>query len=148
MKRHRPSRLKDAGTTQSAAFPSRMDLVDTAAALVTGALLVVAGLGTTGAGRVALALAFVTFVPGWALLDYVPLAEPASRVALAVALSLSLSVAAAVSVLWLHLWQPRALLDVIGTTCLVALVWHLARGGSRARRPSAPTRYPAPDQRR
>lgn len=102
------------------------DLVDGAAALVTAQLLIAVGLGITGPGRVLLALIFITFVPGWAVLDYVHLAEQVSRAALAVALSLSLSTLAAASVLWLHLWEPRALLNVTGTICILSLVWHLA----------------------
>jgi len=127
----RPPEPAGAVTTQPMTFPSRVDLIDTGAALVTAVLLVVVGLGITGAGRVALALAFFTFVPGWAVLDYVPLASGTARVALAVALSLSVSVLAAVSVLWLQLWQPRVLFDLAGTICMVAVVWHLAHPETR-----------------
>jgi hypothetical protein len=125
-------------TTEPAGFPSRADLVDAGAALVTAGLLVVVGLGVTGAGRVALALVFVTFVPGWTVLDYLPLVPDASRTALAVALSLSLSTLATVTVLWLHLWWPRDVLDVAGTLCLFGLLWHLAHPANRPR-PAAPS---------
>lgn len=105
---------------------SRAHLADIAAALVTASLLVVVGLGLTGVARVALALAFVTFVPGWVVLDYVDLARGASRAALSVALSLSLAIVVSVTLLWLHLWQPRVLLNVVGACCLLALGWRLA----------------------
>ncbi|MDQ6946452.1 MAG: hypothetical protein M3256_09300, partial [Actinomycetota bacterium] len=69
--------------------------------------------------------------PGWAVLDYVPLAKGTARAALAVSLSLSVSVLAAVSVLWLQLWQPRVLFDLAGTICMGAVVWHLAHPETR-----------------
>ena len=112
-------------TAPDSAAASRLDLVDLMAALVTASLLVVVGLGFTGFARIALALIFVTFVPGWAVLGYVDLARGVARAALAVALSLSLATVVAVAQLWLHLWQPRALLNVAGTGCLVALGWRL-----------------------
>lgn len=127
---HRPARpavAPPAPPVPSPAFPSGRDLADVGAAAVTVALLVVAGLGVTGWARIALALAFVSFVPGWAVLGHVRMAENASRVALAVALSLSLGTVAALSSLWLQVWHPRALLDVTAALCLMALAWHLAR---------------------
>lgn len=105
---------------------SAVDLGDAVAALVTAALLIVAGLGLTGVGRLALALVFVTFVPGWAVLDYVPLGTGPWRAALAAALSLALSTVAAASAVWLHVWHTRVMLDVAGCLCLLAVVWHLA----------------------
>jgi len=137
-------------TARPAPVLSWVDLVDTGAALVTSAVLVVVGLGITGAGRVGLALVFVSFVPGWAVLDYVPLAKESSKAALAVALSLTLSVLGAASVLWLHLWHPGAMLDTTGTLCLMAVVWRLAYPGRRPRRQSTgePDRTPVTAPRR
>jgi hypothetical protein len=125
---------------KSRPFPSGADLLDVGAVVVTAALLVVTGVGVSGAPSLVLGLVFVTFVPGWAVLDHVPLARGAARVALAVALSLSLTTTAAVSSLWLDVWHPRALLDVTGALCLVAVTWHLAQPGGRRRaiRESAP----------
>ena len=53
-----------------------VDPVDVGAALVTAGLLAMVGLGLTGPVRVFLALGFVTFVPGWALLGLVTVFEP------------------------------------------------------------------------
>ncbi|MHB8669980.1 MAG: hypothetical protein ACYDAD_05370 [Acidimicrobiales bacterium] len=119
-----------------------MDLLDTGAALVTAALLVLAGLGATSVGRLLLAVVFVTFVPGWAALDYLPLAENAARVALAVALSLSFCILATALVVWLHFWHPRLLLDIAGIGCLLALVWHLAHPDGSASDHPPSTRTP------
>jgi O-antigen/teichoic acid export membrane protein len=113
------------------AFPSAVDLVDLGAAVVTVALVLLAALGVTGAVPTALALVFLTFVPGWAVLDYVGLVDSTARVALAVALSLSLSSGAALSSFWLHLWHPRPLLYASAALSLVALLSHLARLGFR-----------------
>ena len=114
------------------AFPSAVDLVDVGAAVVTVALVVVVALGATGAVPTALALVFLTFVPGWAVLDHVRLVERTARVALAVALSLSLSSAAALASFWLRLWHPRPLLYASAALCLVAVLSHLARLASRS----------------
>lgn len=104
-----------------------MVVVDVGAAVVTAGLLLVVGLGLTGPVRVLLALSFVTFVPGWAILDWIRLAEGISRVALAVALSLAICSAAALMLLWLRRWEPFLLLYVTGAVSLIAVVWHLAR---------------------
>lgn len=130
-RRRRKAEPEGAAAASPTGSSSTVDLLDAGAAVVAAALLVVVGLGITGVGRVVLALLFVTFVPGWAVLDYVPLATNASRVALAAALSLSLSTLTTVSVLWIHLWRPRLLLDVTATICLIAVIWHLAHPGDR-----------------
>jgi hypothetical protein len=109
-----------------AAAPAVRDFVDIGAALVTAAILVVVGLGVTGVGRLLLALVFVSFVPGWAVLNFVPRVDDAWRVVLAVTFSISLCALVTVSTLWLHLWHPRVVLDVAGALCLLALLWHLA----------------------
>ena len=113
------------------AFPAIGHIVDLGAALVTAMLLLVAGFGLTGLPRVLLALVFVTFVPGWTVLNHVRLAEGTSRLALSVAFSLTLGTAATALSLWLHLWHPRGLLDVAAATCLFSLLWHLAGVGQR-----------------
>lgn len=113
---------------------------DVVAVLLTASLLALAGLGMAGPLRTVLAVVFVTFVPGWAFLDHVRLAEGTSRVALAVALSLTICTAASLVPLWLRLWDPIVSLDVLGALSLMAVISHLALGGdpyravARARR--------------
>lgn len=102
--------------------------VDVGTALLTAILLSMAGLGVTGPGRIVLTVVFVTFVPGWALLDHVRLAEGTSRVALAVALSLTICAAVTTLALWLRMWDPIVLLDVLGVLSLAAVISHLAFG--------------------
>lgn len=105
----------------------RVAIVDVGVALVTAALLVMTALGLTGIVRTLLALALVSFVPGWALLGHIRLAEGQSMLALAVALSLTISTAAALILLLLRMWQPYVLLYATGTLSLIGVVSHLAR---------------------
>ncbi len=106
-----------------------VDALDLGAAMLTVALLVTTALDGGGPAAVALAVAFVTFVPGWALLGWVPIAVGASRVALAVLVSLTLCTATSQSVLWLHLWRPAVLLFALGLPSLIALCAHLLLNG-------------------
>lgn len=117
----------------SAPFPSIPDFVNLGAAVVAAALLVVSGMGSTGTPRLVLALVFMTFVPGWVLLNHVRLADGTSRFALAVGLSLTLGSGVALSALWLRTWHPRGLLDVTAGLCLLGIAWPLIRGNRRTR---------------
>lgn len=85
------------------------------------------GLGVTGVVRTVVALAFMTFVPGWAVLDQLDLAAPPPRAALAVALSFAICSAGALAMVWLGQWRPQILLDVLGALSLAAILVHLAR---------------------
>lgn len=103
---------------------SRELALDASAVVVTLALLVAIGAGVAGPVRVVLALAFVTFVPGWALLDRVPLAEGASKVALAIPLSFAIGGGAATLLAMFHRWEPLLLFFVLGATSVVLIVSH------------------------
>jgi hypothetical protein len=116
-----------------------VDPVDAGAVVVTTALLSMVAGGLTGPVRIVLALAFVTFVPGWALLGLLPqlklmaadrssavvgeapLIAGTAKVAMAVALSLTLCTLSAQGLLWLRVWNPSALLAVLGGLSLLAL---------------------------
>ncbi len=105
--------------------PYLVGVLDIAGILVTGAVFVTAGAGVGGPLGILLALAFVTFVPGWAILDWLPLGYGVSRVALAVAASLTLCTACAQVLLWVGLWSPLSLLYVLGSLSLFGLLSHL-----------------------
>ncbi|MDQ1398794.1 MAG: hypothetical protein QOK20_726 [Acidimicrobiaceae bacterium] len=114
-----------------------------AAAAVTIILAAIVRLGATGPIRVVLALAFVTFVPGWALFGRSRIVHGVSRVALAVTASFTACLAAAVTMAWLGSWHPVALFYAFGAITVMALL----RPSRRARRdgtakPAAP---PAPE---
>lgn len=100
-------------------------MVNVGVVLVTTSLLVLTGLGVMGPVRTLLALVFVTFVPGWALLALVDLATPATRAALAVALSFTVCSAGALAMVWLGHWRPNLLLEVLGAASVVAILTSL-----------------------
>jgi len=104
-------------------FSRRTDLGlwDVGAAVVTSSLLILSGLGVSGLSRTVLALVFVTFVPGWALLGQVRMAAPGTRAALAVALSFTVCSAGALAMVWVGQWHPQLLLDALGAMSLAAL---------------------------
>jgi hypothetical protein len=106
--------------------PTVVVLLDAGAAGVAAALLLMAALGAGGPARILLALAFVTFVPGWAVFGHLRLVEGLSRIALAVAMSLTLCTALAQCLLWLRRWDPSMLLTVLGAASLAILLAQLA----------------------
>ena len=108
--------------------PMAYGVLDASAALCAITLMVLAHSGTGGVARLLLALVFVSFVPGWAVLGHVPVAHGWSRVALAVALSLTLCTVGASAMAWLAQWQPNVLLDLVGGASVLAIL------ASRARR--------------
>jgi hypothetical protein len=115
-----------------------------AAAAVTIILAAIVRLGATGPIRVVLALAFVTFVPGWALFGRSRIVHGVSRVALAVTASFTACLAAAVTMAWLGSWHPVALFYAFGAITVMALL----RPSRRARRdgtaePAVPLSEPA-----
>lgn len=101
-------------------------VLDAAGAGLTAALLILAAAGVAGPARLLLALAFVTFVPGWALLGHLPLAHGVARLALVVALSLTICTALAQALLWLRWWNPGAMLAVLAAATLTVLMVRLA----------------------
>jgi hypothetical protein len=96
------------------------------------------GLGLHGMLRGLFALVFVSFVPGWALLDHLSLAEGQARVALAAALSLTICTLAAVTALWLEIWHPLGTFEVLAALSLVGLVTSLGRADVAPGVPSRP----------
>lgn len=103
-------------------------LLDVGAVVVTSLLLLLSGFGVTGWARTVLALGFVTFVPGWAVLGHVRMATGPTRLALAVAMSFTVCGAGALAMAWLGQWRPYLLLDGAGAASLAAVLVHLAGG--------------------
>ncbi len=101
--------------------------LDLAAAAVTATLLLLVGLDTGGPGRILLALAFVSFVPGWAVLGWGPFEDRRTKVTVAVILSLTICTALSLAQLWLGSWRPQAVFDVAAASCLGAILAHLLR---------------------
>lgn len=103
--------------------------VDAAVGAATLALVLTVALGVTGPVRVFLALGFMTFAPGWAVLDHVRLAEGADRVALAVVTSLTICAVVALGTLWLEIWNPPVVFGAMALLTLGGIVLHLAEVG-------------------
>ncbi len=99
-----------------------MRAADATAAVVTAALIAAVALQVEGPVRLALALVFVTFVPGWAALGHTRLATGTSRIALAVAASLAICTATAATMVWLRAWHPFALFYGLAGAALVPLM--------------------------
>jgi O-antigen/teichoic acid export membrane protein len=100
-------------------FALALDL--TALALI-AALLVSVAYQIEGLPRQLLALAFVSFVPGWALVGRLELGDGIRPLVLAVPASLMLSAGGATIMLLLHVWRPLLLLAALalGSTALVS----------------------------
>jgi GT2 family glycosyltransferase len=108
--------------TRTAAGPRPAPALDRVAGGIAVALLLAVLVDAAGPARVVLALAFVSFAPGWALLARLPLAEGADRLALAVVCSLSICILGSLATLWMRLWSPPALLAGLAALTVVALV--------------------------
>jgi hypothetical protein len=112
--------------------PFRPELIDGAALaviLVLGALVI---LGVEGPVRGLLALAFVTFVPGWAVVTNWRTAAQSSMIALSVLISLSFCAGVATISLWLRAWHPLGLFYVTAAASAIAIGSSLFRRRHRA----------------
>ena len=105
----------------------RLDLVvDTAALTVIAALGSTIAAGAHGPLRELLALVFVTFVPGWALLPH-PFKRWSTQAALAIAISLTVGSGASAVMLWLSLWAPTVLFALLAAVSCTLIVPRLLR---------------------
>jgi len=96
-------------------------LLDLASLAVTLVLIVVVAFDLRGPGRILLAVAFVTYVPGRAVLTMWSAARERSDIALPVILSIALLIMATVLTLWVHVWEPEALFFLIAVVSACAL---------------------------
>jgi hypothetical protein len=89
---------------------------------LTAAILVAVAYQIDGLPRQLLALAFVAFVPGWAVVGRLDLGGGIRPLVLAVPASLMLSAGGATIMLLLHMWRPLLLLEALalGSTALVS----------------------------
>ena len=117
-------------------------LLDAGSIVVTVALLVLVTFGVNGLGRILLALAFISYVPGRAVVTNWPDARERSAVALPIALSFALWTVPAVLILWVHVWEPTLLFYLIAVASIGALVVARRR---RAAAAAPPPRHP-PDR--
>lgn len=85
------------------------DVLDLAAVLIAGSLLILIYLGQSGIPRILLAVGFAFFVPGRAIVSNWRRMRAWSEVAMPMVLSLSLLTFLAMITLWAHAWRPMGL---------------------------------------
>ena len=112
--------------------PVRSEVVDLISLAATVALLALVAFDVTAWPRELLALAFLTFVPGWAIVTNWPSAAKVSRVALSVLLSVAISAGLATVTLWVHVWHPLALFYATALISLAAITFALVRRRTHA----------------
>jgi uncharacterized membrane protein len=106
-------------------------VADGAAMVITAALAVMLLVDTTGTVRVLLAVSFLCYVPGRALVANWPAAQARSQVALPVVLSISIVTLVSVVGLWVHVWEPIVQFGVMAAASVAAIAVAMLR-----RRPS------------
>lgn len=111
------------------------DLIDYAALAVIAVLAASVALGIEGPIRAVLALIFVTFIPGWAVLTNWNSAAKSSVLALSVLLSIAISTAVATTSLWLHLWNPLGIFSITASVSAIAILYGHRRRRSAAAHP-------------
>ena len=90
--------------------------------LVTLVVTVMTVAGAHTSVRAVLALAFLLFVPGNAIVSEVGLDDPLAEATLAGAVSVAIATAAAMVMLWCRLWNPAAAEVVLAAVSLPFLV--------------------------
>jgi uncharacterized membrane protein len=85
------------------------DLLDLAGIVIAVGLIGVVAEGHAGIARVALALAFMFFVPGRAVVSNWPRLAYWSQFGMSMVLSLAILTLLATTFLWVHAWQPVTL---------------------------------------
>jgi hypothetical protein len=96
-----------------------------------GSLVDIAGVmflnlaNTGGVFRLVLALLFITWVPGWALVRASGLSGGLTGVAIAILASLTISAATSTAMVWLNAWHPLMLVVVMATVSAVVILWTL-----------------------
>jgi hypothetical protein len=110
-------------------------VLDLAAILIAGALLVLIYWGGSGILRILLALGFAFFVPGRAIVTNWPRMARWSEVAMPIVLSLTLLTLLATITLWASFWRPMDLFQAEAWLSLVGLYFGLAH---RVKRGVAP----------
>jgi hypothetical protein len=117
-----PAAARQFGQPLDARFLIRVDI---GCLVVTAALAAAVALGGEGPVRLLLALAFTSFVPGWALVRSLKLADTATGAAMAVPSSLAICAGASVTMVWVHAWQPLLLLAALAIVSAAMIGWML-----------------------
>jgi uncharacterized membrane protein len=97
------------------------EVLDLLAAVMAVLLIVVIYADRVGLGRIVLALGFVFFVPGRAIVANWPRMARWSEVAIPMVLSLAVTALFAMVALWAHLWRPLQIFEIEAWLSLTAL---------------------------
>jgi hypothetical protein len=114
-------------------------MLDLLAVVIAGGLMLIIEAGRPGAPRILLALAFVFYVPGRAIVSNWPQLAVWSEAAMAMIFSLAVLSLAATVTLWAHQWHPLGLFEIEAAVSIAGLIAgtarrHIRGTGTRARR--------------
>lgn len=101
------------------------EVLDLLAAVITVLLIAIIYADRVGLGRIVLALGFVFFVPGRAIVANWPRMARWSEVAIPMVLSLAVTTLFATAALWAHLWLPLRIFEIEAWLSLAALVFSI-----------------------
>jgi hypothetical protein len=101
------------------------EVLDLLAAVIAALLIVVIYSDRVGLGRIMLAVGFVFFVPGRAIVANWPRMARWSEVAIPMVLSLAVTCLFATVALWARLWRPLQLFEIEAWLSLAALVFSI-----------------------
>lgn len=141
MTTHTDPALEQSGNARRLASRLKISLqsvvADEVAIAITGALTVLIVIDATGSLRALLALAFVCYVPGRAVVANWPAAQARSQVALPVLLSVSIVTLISVIALWVHAWNPMAQFAVEAGASMAAIAFAFVQRARSGVRPNA-----------
>ena len=103
------------------------EVFDLFAAIIAVALIAIIYLDRVGVARIVLALGFIFFVPGRAIVANWPRMARWSEAAIPMVISLAFTVLVATVALWVHFWHPLQIFEVEAWLSLGALVFSIVR---------------------
>ena len=103
------------------------EVLDLVAAIIAASLIAVIYLNRVGPGRIVLALGFIFFVPGRAIVANWPRMARWSEAAMPIVISLTVTGLMAMVALWVHLWRPLQIFEIEALLSLAALVLSITR---------------------
>lgn len=110
------------------------DTLDLLALLVAIGLLILTAEGRVGVPRILLAIVFLLFVPGRAIVSNWPRLARWSEAAMSIVLSLTVLGLVATVALWVHEWHPIGLFELEAATSVASLLVAVARRHLQFRR--------------
>jgi len=105
----------------------RAELLDLLAMLIGGGLIVIVVLSGPTLPRALLALGFMMFVPGRAVMTHWSRLDRWSQVGMSIVFSLSVLTLVAMTALWAHYWHPVGIFEAEDVLSLAALAAGLVR---------------------